>query len=88
MTPSIRRNLLRAAEELGHICYARQLAAAKHIRRDSYGRAANVRYVPPAIHEMLVQALREDWDNLRALALLETRDYRILHDGDGNLGAA
>ena len=88
MTPGIRRNLLRAAEELGHICYARQLAAAKHIRRDSYGRAANVRYVPPAIHEMLVLALRDDWGDDRAMALLHTRDYEIMRYGDGKAGAA
>ena len=86
MTPNIRREISQAAEELGHICYARQLAAAKHVRR--VNGVPNVRYVPPAIQEMLVQALREDWDNLRALALLETRDYEIMRYGDGKTGVA
>jgi hypothetical protein len=84
MTPSIRRNLLRAAEELGHICYARQLAAAKHVRR--VNGVPNVRYVPPAIQEMLVQALRDDWGDDRAMALLHTRDYEIMRYGDGKTG--
>ncbi len=85
MTPNIRHEISRAADELGAVCYARQVAAAKHVRR--VNGVPNVRYVPPAIHEMLVQALREDWGNLRALALLETRDYEILRYGDDNLGA-
>lgn len=78
MSPQMRKLLMRAAERIGTNTYAAQLAEyrQKHPRARLLlgGPPVGFRFHPTEPHEEIIRALKEDWDDSDAFALLQSYD--------------